>query len=94
MLQVYCFPATSQVYRWFDMQDLSCLIAPRRLAIVAGKYDTGFLIKGVNRGYETVEKVFEKAGVKENCSLTVTDKGHFWCVDVMWKVIAEQFAKL
>lgn len=78
-----------QAFRWFDMQDLVCLIAPRKLAIVAGKYDTAFLIEGVKRGYKTVEKIYEKAGAKANCSLTVTDEGHFWCEDIMWKTIDE-----
>ena len=81
-------------YRYVDMQDLSCLIAPRRLAIVAGKYDTGFPLKGVMRGYETVEKIYKMAGASENCSLTVTDKKHFWCEDVMWRVIGEELKKL
>ena len=76
-----------QAFRWFDMQDLACLIAPRKLAIVAGKYDTAFLIDGVKRGYETVKEIYEEAGAKENCSLTVTDKGHFWCEDIMWQTI-------
>ncbi len=74
-------------YRYFDMQDLACLIAPRKLAIVAGKYDTAFLIDGVKRGFETVKKIYEKVGAKDNCSLTITDKGHFWCEDVMWAEI-------
>ena len=53
-------------FKWFDMQDLACLIAPRKLAIVAGKYDTAFLVNGVKRGYETVKQIYEKEGVKDN----------------------------
>ena len=83
-----------QSYRWFDMQDLACLIAPRRLAIVAGEYDTSFFIEGVTGGYETVQKIYEKAGVKGNCRLVVNQKGHWWCEDVMWNVIDEEFEKL
>ena len=78
-----------QAFRYFDMQDLACLIAPRKLAIIAGKYDTAFLADGVKRGYKTVEKIYEKAGAKDNCSLTVTDKGHWWCEDVVWQTIRE-----
>ncbi len=81
-------------YRYFDMQDLACLIAPRRLSIISGKYDTGFKIEGVLRGYETVEKIYTAAGVPENCKLTVTEKGHFWCEDVVWPLIKEELAKL
>jgi dienelactone hydrolase len=81
-------------YPYFDMQDLSCLIAPRNLVIVAGKYDTAFRIEGVRRGYETVKKVFEKAGVPDNCKLVETEKGHWWCVDVIWKEMKEITDKL
>lgn len=83
-----------QAFKFFDMQDLACLIAPRRLAIVAGKYDTAFLIDGVKRGYETVKQIYEKAGAKDNCSLTITDKGHYWFADVMWKTIKNELARL
>ena len=79
-----------QAYRYFDMQDLACLIAPRKLAIIAGKYDTAFLIDGVKRGYQTIEKIYQKAGASENCSLTITDKGHFWFEDIMWQTITEK----
>ncbi|MBQ8374650.1 MAG: alpha/beta hydrolase, partial [Clostridia bacterium] len=82
-----------QAYRFFDMQDLSCLIAPRRLIVIAGKYDTGFKIEGVKRGFQTVEKVFECAGAKDRCRLIVTDKGHFWCEDIVWNAITEELAK-
>ena len=82
-----------QAYRWFDMQDLVCLIAPRKLIIVAGKYDTAFLIDGVKRGYETIKRIYEKAEAKENCRLVETDKGHFWCEDIMWNAINEGMKK-
>ena len=70
------------------MQDLACLIAPRRLLIVAGKYDTAFLIDGVEKGYETVKEIYEKAGAAENCSLSITPKGHWWCEDIVWNKIS------
>ncbi len=81
-------------YRWVDMQDLSCLIAPRRLAIVSGKYDTCFPIKGVKRGFETVKKIYEKENTPDACSLTVTDNQHWWCEDMMWSVIARELKAL
>ena len=76
------------------MQDLSCLIAPRQLVIIAGKYDTAFLVGGVKRGFDTVKKIYEKAGVPDNCSLTVTDKGHWWCKDLVWAKINKAVLKL
>lgn len=79
-----------QAYLWFDMPDLTCLISPRKLAIVAGEYDTGFKIEGVLKGYETVKKVFKNAGVEENCSLTVNKAGHLWVEEVMWNIIRRE----
>ncbi len=80
--------------RYFDMQDLACLIAPRRLSIISGKYDTGFKIEGVRRGFNTVEKIYEAAGAKGNASLTETETGHFWSVDVVWPKIKKELEKI
>lgn len=77
-------------YEWFDMQDLACLIAPRKLVVVAGEKDEIFPIYGVKKGFESVKKIYEKAGAPESCSLTVTSKAHWWCEDIVWKVIAEK----
>ena len=74
-------------YNWFEMQDLACLIAPKKLLIFAGKEDTIFPIDGVKKGFETVQKIYEKAGVKDDCKLVVTEKGHWWCKDLVWQEI-------
>ncbi|MBE5750423.1 MAG: hypothetical protein E7346_06110 [Clostridiales bacterium] len=71
-------------YKYFDMQDLACLIAPRKLCIMTGELDPSFLVSGVQRGYETVKEVYKKVGAEENSKLIVTHKGHWWNVDVVW----------
>lgn len=81
-------------YRYFDMQDLAALIAPRKLSIISGKLDPSFLIEGVERGYETVKKIYEKAGVKDDCNLIETEKGHWWCEDIVYDEIARQMQSL
>nr|MBO4518026.1 acetylxylan esterase [Clostridia bacterium] len=78
-------------YKYFDMQDLACLIAPRKLVIITGKEDIIFPIEGVERGYETVKKIYEKSGYPENCKLLITPKGHYWCPETAWKNINEAF---
>ena len=65
------------------------MIAPRKLAIVAGSLDDIFPIDGVKRGYETVKKIYASAGVPENVSLTVTPREHWWCDDIVWQLIKE-----
>ncbi|MBQ8427552.1 MAG: acetylxylan esterase [Clostridia bacterium] len=80
--------------KYFEMQDLSCLIAPRKFVVVAGKKDNIFPIEGVKQAYETVEKIFEDAGAKNNCALYVTEEGHFWCEDIMWNAINKATSQL
>ncbi len=72
------------IYNYFEMQDLAMLIAPRKLVVIAGQDDKIFPLDGVKKGYETVKAIYEKAGVKDNCSLIVTPNGHYWCEDLVW----------
>ncbi len=83
-----------RAYEWFEMQDLSCLIAPRNLIIVAGKEDYIFPIEGVRTGYETVKKCYEAAGVPDKCRLIETPKNHYWCEDIVWGSIKEETKKM
>lgn len=75
--------------KYFDMGDIACLIAPRKLIVVAGKLDDGFYMEGTNDAYRTIEKIYEKAGCKENCRLVVGDEGHRFYADPAWKVFKE-----
>ena len=78
-------------YKYFDMQDLACLIAPRKLLIVTGREDIIFPIEGVERGYETVKKIYKKIGIPENCELITTPRGHYYEPEVTWKNINKVF---
>ena len=75
--------------RYFEMEDLACMIAPRKLAIVAGNLDPIFPIEGVKRGFEGVKAIYAAAGASENLSLTVTPREHWWCVDIVWPLIKQ-----
>ncbi len=81
-------------YRYFEMQDLSALIAPRPLTIVAGREDKIFPIDAVRRGYETVSKIYEAAGAADACQLVETPREHWWCVDIVWPAINAEAEKL
>ncbi len=81
-------------YEWFEMQDLSCLIAPRDLIVIAGAEDAIFPINGVKTGFETTKKCFELAGVPDKCRMIETPKGHYWCEDIVWGAINEQTKKM
>ncbi len=79
-------------YEYFDMQDLACLIAPRKLAIVTGAADQIFPLLGVDKAYETIEKIYQAAGVPENCDEVVTNKGHYWVESKVWEAIDQMRA--
>ena len=76
------------------MQDLACLIAPRRLAVITGKEDKIFPIDGVRESYKTVEKIYKLAGVPDHCRIEETSEGHYWCEDIVWSVINDECKNL
>ncbi len=78
----------------FEMQDLATAIAPRNLIVIAGVEDNIFLIDGVKEGFETVKKIYAKAGVPDKCRFIETPKGHWWCDDIVWPAIVEETTKL
>ena len=71
------------------MADLSCLIAPRPLVIVSGRYDVGFPLEGVNETFSEVRKIYEKEGAPDNCRLIVGNEGHRFYKEPSWKVFSE-----
>ena len=80
--------------RYFEMEDLACLIAPRHLTVLAGQQDTIFPIEAVKQSYKTAEKIFERAGAAQNCKLVIMPQGHYWCPDIAWAAINEEKTRL
>ena len=78
---------------WMEMQDLSCLIAPRNLVIVAGEKDDIFPIEGVRQGFQVVKSIYKEEGKEDNCSLVETPMGHWWCEDIVWDAINKEIHK-
>lgn len=74
-------------YRYFEMQDLSALIAPRRLILVNGEKDDIFPVEGVKEGFKTVQAIYEKCKAEDCCGLAITPKHHYWCEDIVWGAI-------
>ncbi len=74
------------IAKYFDMGELSALIAPRKLIMVSGEKDHGFYIKGSKECYDVIEKVYEKAGCADNCTLVVGTEGHRFYADPTWDI--------
>ena len=71
-------------YRYFEMQDLSALIAPRPIAVIAGEKDPIFPIHGVREAYDTLSAIYKKANAADKCRMEVTPREHWWCEDIVW----------
>jgi len=82
------------ISRWFEMEDLAGLIAPRRLTVLAGQHDEIFPLDGVKDAFAAAEAIYAKAGAPGCCRLTVMPKDHHWCPDEAWKTIREETAVL
>jgi len=76
-------------YRYFEMQDLAALIAPKRLILVNGEKDDIFPIEGVKEGFKEVKSIYELCGAADRCRLAVTPMPHYWCTDIVWDHILE-----
>ena len=74
-------------FRYFEMQDLAGLIAPRRLILINGEQDDIFPVEGVKEGFERVKEIYETCGADQRCQLAITPKGHYWCEDIVWERI-------
>ena len=62
------------------------------MTVVAGRLDEIFPLDGVRSAYETVRKIYQKAGGE--CRLLITEKAHYWCQEPIWQAIKEETAKL
>lgn len=80
--------------KWFEMQDIASLIAPRNLIIIAGKKDKIFPIEGVREGFEVIKRIYKTANAENNCSLVETEKHHYWCEDLVFNAINKEVKKL
>jgi len=64
---------------FFDMGELSALIAPRKLLVSVGETDPIFPLEGTKRAYSVIEKIYEKEGAKDNCRFVIfPDKPHYF----------------
>ena len=77
------------IRKYFEMGDLACLIAPRKLVIGAGRTDDIFPIEGTKKAFEKIERIYDKAGAKNNCALVIGDGGHLNYADLIWEKLHE-----
>lgn len=79
------------ILKYAEMQDLAILITPRPLVIVSGRYDPIFPLHGVERGFETVKKIYRAVNAEDNCRLVIGEGEHRFYADISWPVFNSLF---
>ena len=77
------------IRRYFEMSDISGLIAPRPLVIAAGKEDMIFPIEPTKECFSEISKIYSCFGFKEKCALLIGEGGHLNYADLLWDKIHE-----
>lgn len=75
--------------KYMDMGDMACMIAPRKLVVVARKNDPIFPLDGTTESYNTIEKIYKMEGCPNNCRLIVGDGEHRFYAEPAWKAFNE-----
>ena len=70
-----------------DMGDLGGLTAPRCFCAIQGVKDPIFPIDGSRDAFSTVQKVYQAAGVPDNCALYEGPEGHRYYKAGAWEFI-------
>ncbi|MBR1677548.1 MAG: alpha/beta hydrolase [Clostridia bacterium] len=67
------------IAKFFDMGELSALIAPRKLLICNGEIDPIFPLAEAQDVYSVIEKIYDKENAANNCKFVVyPDKPHYF----------------
>jgi hypothetical protein len=64
------------LYRYFDLPDISGLIAPRHVVFMNGLKDGLFQQDGLKAAYSKIEQIYRKAGVPERQSCRLYNVPH------------------
>ena len=64
---------------FFDMGELSSLVAPRKLLILAGELDPIFPLYGAKEVFKTMEKIYKKEDASNSLRMVIiTGKAHYF----------------
>jgi hypothetical protein len=77
------------ILKFAEMPDLAGMIVPRRMVLVAGETDAILPIAGVERGFETVRRIYAAAGVPERLRTIVGSEGHRFYAQQGWSAVRE-----
>ncbi len=81
------------IAKYFDMGDLSGLIAPRPYVQVSGRDDHIFLLKGAQACFEETKRLYAAADAADNCRFVVGAGGHRFYAEDAWNAFEEILAR-
>lgn len=75
---------------YFDMGELACMIAPRKLLISVGEVDRIFPIEGSKAVYPVIEKIYKKENAEANCRFVIfPGKAHYFDKETVFANLKE-----
>lgn len=66
------------------MGDLEILIAPKKLLIFSTTNDEWFPLKGAEKAYGEIERIYKALGAEDKCKMLVAEGSHRFFVHVAW----------
>ena len=75
------------IAEYFDMGDISGLIAPRPLVHVHGDEDRIFLPEGAEETHAITKQLYKAAGAEDKCTLVMGNGGHRFFADHAWEAM-------
>lgn len=75
------------IRRYFEMSDISGLIAPRHLVIAAGREDPIFPITPTEECFNAIKAIYSSVGCEKKCALLIGEGGHLNYADLLWDKI-------
>src|SRR3989344_1144309 len=75
------------IRKWFEMGDIGCLIAPRSLVIIHGKYDPNFPITSTRIAASIIRKSYIDLGFPKNLRLVECTSGHMFYPKQTWNTL-------
>ena len=76
--------------KYAEMSDIMGLFAPRPVVIVAGKKDSIFPIRGVQKGFRDLKRIYRACSAEDHCHLVIGDEGHRFYAEKAWPVMLKQ----
>ncbi|MBQ7373769.1 MAG: acetylxylan esterase [Clostridia bacterium] len=78
------------IAKYFDMGELACLIAPRKLLVCVGEKDPIFLLDGSKDVYSVIEKIYKKENAENNCRFVIyPNREHYFDKKITFNALKE-----